>query len=79
MEKVLSAMPQNEGQDVSAAKTLELNAAHPIFAKLKALFDTDKDKLTDYTKLLYSQARLIEGLSVEDPVEFANLICELMV
>ena len=79
MEKVLSAMPQNEGQDVQAAKTLELNASHPVFARLKELYDTDKDKLADYTKLLYSQARLIEGLSVEDPVEFANLICGLMI
>ena len=79
MEKVLSAMPQNEHEDVKATKVLELNAAHPIFTKLKTLFDTDKDKLTEYTKLLYSQALLIEGLSVEDPVEFANLICDLMV
>ena len=79
MEKVRSAMPQNEHEDVKATKVLELNAAHPIFTKLKTLFDTDKDKLTEYTKLLYSQALLIEGLSVEDPVEFANLICDLMV
>ncbi|MBR6044595.1 MAG: molecular chaperone HtpG [Ruminococcus sp.] len=79
MEKVLSAMPQNEHEDVKATKVLELNASHPIFAKLKTLYETDKDKLTEYTKLLYSQALLIEGLSVEDPVEFANLICELMV
>ena len=79
MEKVLSAMPQNEHEDVKASKVLELNASHPIFGKLKALYDTDKDKLTEYTKLLYSQALLIEGLSVEDPVEFANLICNLMI
>lgn len=79
MEKVLSAMPQNENQDVKAQKVLELNASHPIFEKLRGLYDTDKDKLTEYTKLLYSQALLIEGLAVEDPVEFANLICNLMV
>ncbi len=79
MEKVLNAMPQNEGNKVKAEKALEINPDHPIFAKLKDLFASDKDKLTDYTKLLYSQALLIEGMSVEDPVEFANLVCGLMV
>lgn len=78
MEKVLSAMPQNEHEDVKATKVLELNAQHPIFEKLKKLYAEDKDKLTDYTKLLYDQALLIEGLSIENPVEFANLICGLM-
>lgn len=79
MEKVLSAMPQNEREDVKATKVLELNASHPIFEKLKSLYANDKDKLTEYTKLLYSQALLIEGLTVENPVEFAELICGLMV
>ena len=78
MEKVLTAMPQNEKQDVKATKVLELNASHPIFEKLKTLYADDKDKLKDYTKLLYDQALLIEGLSIENPVEFANLICGLM-
>ena len=79
MEKVLNAMPQNEDNKVSAEKSLELNASHPIFARLRELYDTDKDKLAAYTKLLYSQALLIEGLTVENPVEFADLICDLMV
>jgi molecular chaperone HtpG len=78
MEKVLNSMPQNENNQVKAEKRLELNASHPIFAKLKELYDTDKDKLTDYTKMLYDQALLIEGLSIENPVEFANLVCGLM-
>ena len=77
MEKVLNAMPQNN-EKVKAEKALEINPEHAIFGKLKTLFDTDKDKLTDYTKLLYDQALLIEGLSIEDPVEFANLVCGLM-
>ena len=77
MEKVLNAMPQNN-EKVKAEKALEINPEHPIFAKLKTLFESDKDKLTDYTKLLYDQALLIEGLSIEDPVEFANLVCGLM-
>lgn len=79
MEKVLNSMPQNENNKVTAEKCLELNAGHPVFGKLKELYASDKDKLTEYTKLLYSQARLIEGLDVEDPVEFAKLICNLMV
>ena len=79
MEKVLNAMPQNEGNKVKAEKALEINPDHPIFAKLKELYAGDKDKLKDYTKLLYSQALLIEGMSIEDPVEFANLVCGLMV
>ncbi|MBQ6633511.1 MAG: molecular chaperone HtpG, partial [Ruminococcus sp.] len=77
MEKVLNAMPQNEGNKVKAEKALEINPDHPIFAKLKELYAGDKDKLKDYTKLLYSQALLIEGMSIEDPVEFANLVCGL--
>lgn len=79
MEKVLNSMPQNENNKVTAEKCMELNASHPVFGKLKELYASDKDKLTEYTKLLYSQARLIEGLDVEDPVEFAKLICNLMV
>ena len=78
MEKVLNAMPQNNGEKVKAEKALELNPEHPIFAKLKELYDSDKDKLTQYTKLLYDQALLIEGMSIDDPVEFANLVCDLM-
>ena len=78
MEKVLNAMPQNSGEKVKAEKALEINPEHPIFAKLKELFESDKDKLGDYTKLLYDQALLIEGMSIEDPVEFANLVCSLM-
>lgn len=78
MEKVLNSMPQNDGQKVKAEKALEINPNHPIFEKLKSLYDTDKDKLKDYTKLLYDQALLIEGMSIENPVEFANLVCDLM-
>ena len=79
MEKVLNAMPQNADKQVKAEKALELNGSHPIFEKLKALYESDKDMLTKYTKLLYSQALLIEGISIEDPVELSNMICDLMV
>lgn len=78
MEKVLNAMPQNDGNKVKAEKSLEINPNHPIFEKLKDLYANDKDKLKDYAKLLYDQALLIEGMSIDNPVEFANLVCELM-
>ena len=78
MEKVLNAMPQNDGNKVKAEKALEINPNHPIFEKLKDVYANDKDKLKDYAKLLYDQALLIEGMSIDNPVEFANLVCELM-
>ena len=76
MEKVLSAMPNEQG--VKAEKILEINASHPIFTKLRSLFDTDKDKAAMYTDILYSQALLIEGMAIEDPVAFTNKLCEIM-
>ena len=77
MEKVLSSMPNAGG--MKAQRVLELNASHPIFAKLQALQkDGDEEKLSEYAKLLYDQALLIEGLPVEDPVAFSARICALM-
>ncbi len=76
MEKVLNAMPNDV--DVKAERVLEINANHKIFDTLTRLYEADKDKVKKYAKLLYSQALLIEGLSIENPVEFSNLICELM-
>ena len=77
MEKVLNSMPTD--QKVHAQRVLEINPDHEIFGKLKSLSDGgNKDKIGKYAKLLYDQALLIEGMSIEDPVEFSNLICELM-
>ncbi len=76
MEKVLNAMPNDT--NVKAERVLEINANHKIFDTLTSLYIIDKDKVAKYAKLLYSQALLIEGLSIDDPVEFSNLICELM-
>lgn len=76
MEKVLRAMPN--GQDIKADKVLEINVNHEVFKSLKDAYEHDKDKLKLYTELLYNQALLIEGLSVNDPVEFTNNICKLM-
>ncbi len=77
MEKILNSMPnQNK---VNAERVLEINPEHQVFKSISQAFaDGNKDKVAKYTNLLYSQALLIEGLSVENPVEFSNLICELM-
>ncbi|ANF46279.1 molecular chaperone HtpG [Priestia megaterium] len=77
MEKILSAMPDN--QHVKAEKVLEINVNHDVFASLKDAFESDKGKLDLYTNLLYNQALLIEGLSISDPVEFTNDICKIMI
>ncbi len=76
MEKILSAMPEAGG--VKAEKVLEININHEIFTSLKNAFENDQDKLTMYSKILYNQALLIEGMNVSDPVEFTNDICKLM-
>ncbi len=75
MEKVLNSMPGD--QKVKAQRVLEINPDHEIFSKLTAV-SSDSEKLEKYAKLLYTQALLIEGMPVENPVEFSNLICELM-
>ena len=76
MEKVLNAMPND--QKVQADKVLEINPEHPVFETLKSIYGKDDEKLEKYSKLLYNQALMIEGLPVENPVEFSNLVCELM-
>ena len=73
MEKVLGQMPGNTG--VKAKVVLEINASHPIAETLKK---ADTETAGKYAKLLYAQARLIEGMSVDNPVELSDLICELM-
>ncbi|MCF2670215.1 MAG: molecular chaperone HtpG [Butyricicoccus sp.] len=73
MEKVLNQQPGQE--KVHAERVLELNAEHPIFDKLKT---ADADKLAKYAQVLYAQAQLIEGLQIDDPVAYANTVCELM-
>ena len=70
-------MPNNE--NVKANKIMEINENHPISNKLKELYENnDKETLEKYTKVLYGQARLIEGLTVENPSELSDLICEIM-
>ena len=76
MEKVLNSMPN--GNSMKAELALEINRSHPIAEKLKTLFETDRDKLAKYAKILYAEACLISGKSVENPAEFSELVCELM-
>ncbi|MBS4189685.1 molecular chaperone HtpG [Bacillus sp. FJAT-49705] len=77
MEKVLNSMPDN--QNIKADKVLEINNNHEVFQSLVTAYTNDKEKLKLYTNLLYNQALLIEGLPINDPVEFTNDICKVMV
>ena len=79
MEKVLNSLPAAE-EKVKAERVLEINAGHPVFGKLQALYadPSKQDRVKAYAGLLYNQALLIEGLPIEDPVAFSNSICELM-
>ncbi len=78
MEKVLNSMPGDENK-IKAKLVLEINSEHPVADKLKSLYETDKEKVNDYAKILYSSARLIGGMPVENPTELSNLICSLMI
>ena len=77
MEKVLNRMPGMD-EEVKAQLVLEINKDHQIANKLKELYGTDQVKLTEYTKLLYGSARLVSGLSLDNPTEFSDLITKLM-
>ena len=77
MQKVLNSLPNSQG--VQAKLALEINKDHPIAEKLKSLCESDKDMLAKYSEILYAQARLIEGLPIENPTELTDLICEVMV
>ena len=78
MEKVINSMPVGE-EKVSAEKILEINKDHEVFDVIKKTFDAgDIDKVELYTNLLYNQALLIEGMTVEDPIEFSNNVCSLI-
>ena len=78
MEKVLNTMPDNDGS-IKAQTVLEINLNHPIAQSLKKLYESDKDKLAKYSKILYAQARLIGGMEISNPTELSNLVCDLMV
>ena len=77
MEKVLNQMP--EGQEVKAGRILEINPNHDIFNAMKKVYENNPDKVNDYASILYDQALLIEGFSIDNPVGFSNKICDLMI
>ena len=76
MQKVINAMPTDEKAE--AKLVLEINENHKIAKKIKELYETDKDTLEKYTKILYDEALLIEGLPVENPTELSSLVCDLL-
>jgi len=78
MEKYFAQMPGDEAQKPKAQRVLELNAAHPVFEKLKTAFDTDKDRAKAISELLYGQALLIAGLSVDDPAAWTETVLGLI-
>ncbi len=76
MQKVFDAMPNDMG--IKAQTVLEINDKHPIANKLKDLYKKDKDEFNKYTKILYSEAKMIAGLPIDNPTEISNLICEVI-
>ncbi len=76
MQKVINAMPNN--RPIQAKTLLEINENHAISEKLRSLYENDKEGLKNYAKILYAQAKLIEGLSIDNPTEISNLICDLI-
>ncbi len=79
MEKVLASMPDANENNIKAQRVLELNPNHELFKALEKIYTSNPQQLNDYAKLLYSQALLMEGLPLKDPIEFSNKMCELMI
>ncbi len=79
MEQILNKMPGTENEHIKAETVLEINTDHAIKERLFELFAHDKSKLSDYTKILYAQARLVSGLSIDNPSQIADLVFGLMV
>ena len=76
MQKVFDAMPNDMG--IKAETVLEINEKHPISDKLKKLYKKDKEEFNKYTKILYSEARMIAGLPIDNPTEISKLICDVI-
>ena len=77
MEKTLANMPDAQG--IKADKVLELNPKHELFNSLNKVYQDNPDKIKDYAKILYNQALLVEGMQIDDPAEYANLLTKLMI
>ncbi len=80
MEKYFNSIPESEGMPggMKAERVLELNPSHSVFAALKNAWETDKDKATKYAEILYNQSLLIAGIDIDNPAEYADMVCSLM-
>jgi len=78
MEKVLSEIP-NSNDQIKATRILELNPNHEVFKAIEKIYTENKDAVNEYADLLYSQALLIEGFKLDNPVEFSNKMCDLII
>ena len=78
IEKALNKMPGAEEHHIKAEIVLEINIDHPLAARIKELFESDKDKLATYSKILLAQARLVSGVPLDNPAEISDLVCSLM-
>jgi len=79
MEKVLAQMPQGNPMGMKATKILEINPNHELFKALQNVYDKDKEEIADYASILYDQALLMEGFTIEDPIAYADKIAKLIV
>ncbi len=77
MERVLQA--QHQGHGAKAERILEINPNHEVFKAMEKAYEADKESIQKYAKLLYTQALLMEGILPDDPKEFSNTICDLMI
>ena len=80
MEKVFRNMPTNDANNpnVRAKKVLEINAEHAVYAKIKKFFAENKDELKEVSEILLNEAKLIEGLPIEDTAKFVSLITKFL-
>ena len=78
MERYMASDPIGKAQNIKATKILEINPDHPIFNKLQEVYKKDPEKLKEFSSVLYNQALLIQGLSIENPVEYAKQITDIM-
>ena len=78
MEKYFKSLPGSEMGGIQAERVLELNPEHPAFKALEKAFETDKEKAEKYAEILYTQSLLVAGMDIENPAEYADLVCSLM-
>ena len=77
VEKYFESLPGAETENLKAKKVLELNGSHPAFAALQKAYGEDSERAKRLAKILLAQAKLIAGLSLDDPAGYAELVCQL--